>query len=208
MEQALSGLGLCPRSAELASPWHTGLLEAPRVLPGDQDSYGLAGLFDIGSPDQPPPSAVTAPPGSPHAGVLPPVPGEYSLWGDGSSDLDRGTAAASTQVVPFVQGDPDVLSSDSETLCAYGDDYGGLVSQAPVVGGGPGWGDQSVIWLEDTVIHRPPELSTRGRARVRPGNVGVQSAPTNKERGNVVIIEDSDGDDSQVADFKLTFYEK
>jgi hypothetical protein len=70
MEQALSGLGLCPRSAELASPWHTGLLEASRVLSDDPDSSGMAGLFDIGTPDQPPPPppAVTAPPGAPMLG--------------------------------------------------------------------------------------------------------------------------------------------
>jgi hypothetical protein len=69
MEQALSGLGLCPRSAELAPPWHTGLLEVPRVLPGDPDSSGMAGLFDIGTPDHPPPfQLLLHPPGAPMLG--------------------------------------------------------------------------------------------------------------------------------------------
>ena len=54
------------------------------------------------------------------------------------------------------------------------------------------------MWSGDTVIHRPPETQTRGRARVRQRKGGILAVPPSRKRGNVLIIEDSDSDDSQL----------
>jgi hypothetical protein len=97
--------------------------------------------------------------------------------GDGSSRLVSGEVAASAQAGQLAPDDFDVLSSDSETLYAP-DDYPGLEPQPPVVEEGTGWGgDQSDMWSGDTVIHRPPEMMTRGRARVRLRDLGFPIAP-------------------------------
>ena len=165
MEQALPGLGLCPRSAPPASLWHTGLLEAPQVLPSGFDSSGLAGDCNIGEFDQPP-SPDVVPPECPQAGEYPRFPGAYSLWGEESGKSDRGAAAARPQTVQFAPDDFDVVSQDGD-LYSPVDDYMGLESQPQLAGEGTGWGDQSGMWSGDTVIHRPPETQTRGRARVR-----------------------------------------
>ena len=73
----------------------------------------------------------------------------------------------------------------------------GLESQPQLGGEETGWGDQSDMWSVDTVIHRPPETLTRGRARVRQRNRGILAVPPSRKKGNVLIIEDSDDDDSQ-----------
>ena len=80
MEQALSGLGLCPRPVVLAPPWHTGLVETPRVFSGGLDSYGLAGSWNTDECDQPP-SPACAPHESPCAGEHPRFPVAFSLRG-------------------------------------------------------------------------------------------------------------------------------
>ena len=86
-------------------------------------------------------------------------------------------AAARPQTVQYAPDDLDAVSLDRDLLYSPVDDYMGLESQPQLGGEETGWGDQSDMWSADTVIHRPPETQTRGRARVRQRNRGILAVP-------------------------------
>jgi hypothetical protein len=114
MEQALSGLGLCPHPVGLAPPWHTGLVETPRVFSGGLDSYGLVGSWNTGESDQPP-SPACGPHESPCAGEHPRFPVAFRFRGEENGKSDREAAAASSQAVQYAPPDFDACSSDGES---------------------------------------------------------------------------------------------
>ena len=172
LEQALTGLGLCPSPSRLTPSRHNDLLEVPREFSGSSGVPGSERRYSYGGSGQPQGS-------DSEFSQDPRMRGDqqnsdaYRSRGHGSGSRGGGASAAPARSVYYAPGDFD--SSDSEPWFRppSRDSYLGLDS-----------------------LRR-----SGGKSRVRSGGQGDQVASHSTRRGRVVVVESSDDSASQSAYF-------